>query len=198
MEGLRASGELIPALCARSAANAAFVTGPSYRVSTPGTLPRVLRLDDAAPQLAPQVYWGIVAKGRQKYSKPSTPIMRSKGNVSILSMPRPPQSEPVAVARPRLSAALAAKLTAPSAVATQVLRKALCNNVCAADTARLVLVHAPAGFGKTTAMLQLRARLEAQGAETAWLTLDQSDNDAARFLNCFSLAICNLNPAPIA
>ena len=43
-------------------------------------------------------------------------------------------------------------------------------------------------------MLQFRARLEAQGAATAWLTLDRSDNDAARFLKCFSLAVRNLSP----
>ena len=104
------------------------------------------------------------------------------------------QSDPDPVARRRLSAVLTAKLTAPSAVATQVMRKTLCNKVCAADVARLVLVQAPAGFGKTTAMLQIRARLEAQGAATTWLTLDPSDNDAARFLECLSLAVRNLSP----
>ena len=116
-----------------------------------------------------------------------------KGNATFLVIPRR-QPDPDPVARQRLSAALAAKLTAPSAVATQVIRKVLCNKVCAADAARLILVHAPAGFGKTTAMLQFRARLETQGVATAWLTLDRADNDAARFLTCLSLAVRNLSP----
>src|SRR6478736_8884797 len=120
--------------------------------------------------------------------------MRTKGNATTLRTPRRQSDPDEPVARLRLSSALAAKLTAPSPVATQVIRKTLCNKVCAADAARLILVQAPAGFGKTTAMLQFRARLEAQGAATAWLTLDHSDNDAARFLKCFSLAVRNLSP----
>jgi LuxR family maltose regulon positive regulatory protein len=51
-----------------------------------------------------------------------------------------------------------------------------------ATRARLTLIHAPAGFGKTTTMLQYRARLEALGIATAWLTLDASDNDVSRLL----------------
>ncbi len=119
--------------------------------------------------------------------------MRTNGNASPITIPRR-QRDAEPVPRQRLSAALAAKLTAPSAAKTQVIRKTLCNKLGDADAARLVLVQAPAGFGKTTAMLQLRARLDAEGAATAWLTLDHSDNDAARFLQCFSLAVRNLDP----
>jgi LuxR family maltose regulon positive regulatory protein len=49
--------------------------------------------------------------------------------------------------------------------------------------AKLTLIHAPAGFGKTITMLQYRARLEALGIATAWLTLDASDNDVSRLLD---------------
>ncbi|HEX9157869.1 MAG TPA: hypothetical protein VF827_07590, partial [Syntrophales bacterium] len=48
--------------------------------------------------------------------------------------------------------------------------------------AKLVLVQAPAGFGKTTVMLQWIAALQGQDKATAWLTLDEGDNDAGRFL----------------
>lgn len=34
-------------------------------------------------------------------------------------------------------------------------------------SARLLLLHAPAGFGKTTAMLQFRAQLDEQGVATS-------------------------------
>jgi LuxR family maltose regulon positive regulatory protein len=50
----------------------------------------------------------------------------------------------------------------------------------AAD-ARLVLVQAPAGFGKTTLLVQLAATLAAApGGEVVWVSLDSEDNDANR------------------
>ena len=52
-----------------------------------------------------------------------------------------------------------------------------------AGAARLVLVRAPAGFGKTTAMVQVRDQLEEKGVATAWLTLDRADNDVPRSLD---------------
>ncbi|WP_337830840.1 LuxR C-terminal-related transcriptional regulator [Pseudonocardia sp. TMWB2A] len=45
---------------------------------------------------------------------------------------------------------------------------------------RLVVLHAPAGHGKTSVMVQAESACRARGAETAWLTLDGTDNDAAR------------------
>lgn len=80
------------------------------------------------------------------------------------------------------AAALAAKLRPPLLTPFQVERQAICDAVCAAGFVHLVLVRAPAGFGKTTAMLQCRARLDAAGVTTAWLTLDRADNDVSRFL----------------
>ncbi|MBA5687870.1 LuxR C-terminal-related transcriptional regulator [Rugamonas apoptosis] len=88
---------------------------------------------------------------------------------------------------------LAAKLNPPSAPAAQVLRKAVAGAVRAAQSVRLVLVRAPAGFGKTTTMLQCRAQFEADGVETLWLTLDRGDNDPARFLACLGAAVAQLH-----
>ncbi|MGD2050461.1 MAG: LuxR C-terminal-related transcriptional regulator [Chloroflexota bacterium] len=53
--------------------------------------------------------------------------------------------------------------------------------------ARLTLVSAPAGFGKTTLVSAWLAQLETfspqfSGENTAWLSLDESDNDPVRFL----------------
>lgn len=53
----------------------------------------------------------------------------------------------------------------------------------ALDT-RLALIHAPAGWGKTTLMLQLRQRFLESGRVVGWLTVDQADNDVGRFLAC--------------
>jgi ATP/maltotriose-dependent transcriptional regulator MalT len=86
---------------------------------------------------------------------------------------------------------LETKLSPPAAVATQVPRAALGDSAAAAAV-KLVLVRAPAGFGKTTAMAQMRERMEAQGIATAWLTLDLADNDVSRFLHCLGEAVQRL------
>ena len=48
-------------------------------------------------------------------------------------------------------------------------------------SARLTLVLAPAGFGKTTSLGQLAARLAAHGERVAWLNCDPQDREAAVF-----------------
>ncbi|CAN7243690.1 LuxR C-terminal-related transcriptional regulator [Pseudoduganella sp. LjRoot289] len=85
-----------------------------------------------------------------------------------------------------------AKLNPPSVSSSQVERTAIHARIGGVPAARLVLVRAPAGFGKTTAMIQMRQRMEGQGAATAWLTLDQADNDASRFLSCLDTAVSHI------
>lgn len=92
---------------------------------------------------------------------------------------------------PPSSRILETKLNPPAFVATQVLRVALSEQIAAAAV-KLVLVRAPAGFGKTTAMVQGCQRLEARGTATAWLTLDRADNDVSRFLDCLREAVLRL------
>ncbi|SEL98880.1 LuxR family transcriptional regulator, maltose regulon positive regulatory protein [Variovorax sp. YR750] len=86
---------------------------------------------------------------------------------------------------------LETKLNPPAFVATQVQRTAIGEEVASAAV-KLVLVRAPAGFGKTTAMAQIRERMEARGIATAWLTLDRADNDVSRFLDCLAEAVQRL------
>lgn len=88
----------------------------------------------------------------------------------------------------------AAKLSPPRAGSAQVRRAALAARAAEALAARLVLVRAPAGFGKTTAMRQLRDQFEAAGLACAWLTLDAADNDLPRFLHGLGQALQGLEP----
>ncbi|MFT3815362.1 MAG: LuxR C-terminal-related transcriptional regulator [Acidovorax sp.] len=81
------------------------------------------------------------------------------------------------------------KFHPPAAPAAQVIRQAVADRLRAAATARVVIVRAAAGFGKTTVMLQHRARLEAAGVATAWLTLDSADNDPARLIAGVDMAL---------
>ncbi len=55
--------------------------------------------------------------------------------------------------------------------------------------ARLVLIHAPAGYGKTTLLAQWYQRLTAAGQGAAWIWLDDDDNDAGRFGAILSQAL---------
>ena len=54
---------------------------------------------------------------------------------------------------------------------------------------KLVLFSAPAGFGKTTAMLQWIEHVRSAGAGTGWVTLDAQDNDIGRFLGYLVAAL---------
>src|SRR5918994_6882180 len=45
----------------------------------------------------------------------------------------------------------------------------------------LILVSAPAGFGKTTLLAEWLAAVSAGGRRVAWLSLDTSDNDPVLF-----------------
>jgi LuxR family maltose regulon positive regulatory protein len=56
--------------------------------------------------------------------------------------------------------------------------------------AKLVLIHAPAGYGKSTLMAQWHARLTAAGQGTGWVSLDDDDNDAGRLVTVLSRAMC--------
>ena len=51
-----------------------------------------------------------------------------------------------------------------------------------ASPARLVLLRAPAGFGKTTLLLQYRERREAAGQATLWYRLQPEDDDLETFI----------------
>jgi ATP/maltotriose-dependent transcriptional regulator MalT len=57
----------------------------------------------------------------------------------------------------------------------------------------VVVVAAPAGYGKSTLMARWHARLHERGVSCAWLSLDEDDNDAARFLRHFIAALQTAN-----
>ncbi|MEN9379237.1 MAG: hypothetical protein RJB15_915 [Pseudomonadota bacterium] len=81
------------------------------------------------------------------------------------------------------------KLASPNIASTEVLRTSLLELLERSIEFRVVLFSAPAGFGKTTVMAQLRRSFEASSRRCSWVTLDKRDNDIARFLSCISAAI---------
>ena len=57
----------------------------------------------------------------------------------------------------------------------------------------LVLISAPAGFGKTT-LLSEWAQQSTQRTRTAWISLDEGDNDLVRFWDYFIAALQTIQP----
>jgi LuxR family maltose regulon positive regulatory protein len=75
-------------------------------------------------------------------------------------------------------------------MAAKVIVRSRLNRGVAADSAvDLAIVCAPAGFGKTTLMLQWRDLLAAEGWRCHWLSLDEGDNDLARFMRYLLAAL---------
>jgi ATP/maltotriose-dependent transcriptional regulator MalT len=58
----------------------------------------------------------------------------------------------------------------------------------------VVVVAAPAGYGKSTLMARWHARLLERGVCCAWLSLDEDDHDAARFLRHLIAALQKASP----
>jgi LuxR family transcriptional regulator, maltose regulon positive regulatory protein len=95
---------------------------------------------------------------------------------------------------------LATKLFAPPPRPQLVLRPRLIEqlNKGLLSSRKLTLISAPAGFGKTTLVSEWIAALtpsphsgaaEGVGVRAAWLSLDERDNDLARFVSYLVAAL---------
>lgn len=74
-----------------------------------------------------------------------------------------------------------AKLHRPALLPNSLLRPRLVERLEKGLRRRLLLIAAPAGYGKTTLLAQWLATREAPPT-LAWLTLDEADNEPRRFL----------------
>ncbi len=92
---------------------------------------------------------------------------------------------------------LTTKLYAPPTRPALVPRPHLVERLNAGLRQKLILVAAPAGFGKTTLLSEWLCRCV---APVAWFSVDEDDNDPARFLAYLSAALESLMPceAPTA
>ena len=87
---------------------------------------------------------------------------------------------------------LATKLFVPAAKPGLVARPRLVERLNSALGYGLILVSAPAGFGKTTLLSEwTRAQTKAR---TAWVSLEEGDNDPVRFWDYFIAALQTLQP----
>lgn len=76
---------------------------------------------------------------------------------------------------------LVTKLSAPQSPPVLVARSRLSDQLKEGMGRKLTLISAPAGFGKTTLLGEWRMVQLGEGWPTGWVSLEQSDNDVARF-----------------
>jgi len=88
---------------------------------------------------------------------------------------------------------VATKLHVPELLAGRVSRQSLVAELRDGSSARLILVSAPAGAGKTTVLASWRAD-PAEQRPFAWLSLDGRDNDPVRFWTYVLAALRTVAP----
>lgn len=81
------------------------------------------------------------------------------------------------------------KLLPPPILSWHLTRARLIVPASQVEGIRLVVVHAPAGFGKTGAMLDLHAAWTREGIRTAWIRLGAEENDFPVFLKALDAAV---------
>ena len=86
---------------------------------------------------------------------------------------------------------LETKLTRPRVRSEYVARRDLLG-VLRSDSPRLTLVAAPPGFGKTTLLAEWAAGEDERAV--AWLSVDEDDNDPARFFTYLGAALQRVDP----
>src|SRR3954469_7054076 len=89
---------------------------------------------------------------------------------------------------PPATSDLLLKVTPPRVPRDAIVRSSLSEGQRPARDHAVVLVQAPAGFGKTLLLAQWRREHLAQGAVVAWLQAQPQD-DPARFVQALALAV---------
>lgn len=95
----------------------------------------------------------------------------------------------------RLSPAASTKFQAPTYDDGLVQRDRLIALLREGRSRRLTLIHAPAGFGKTTLAVQWQRVLRDEGVPVTWLSLDRDDNDVAWFVSHLIEAVRRVDPS---
>ncbi|MEV6274531.1 protein kinase [Nocardia sp. NPDC051832] len=101
---------------------------------------------------------------------------------------------PTGAAAPTLPPTAATKFRPPTPAREPMLRPRLLDTLRAGGRRRLAVIHAPAGFGKSTVAAQWRAELAAGGVPVAWLGVGRDDDNEVWFLAHLIEAIRRVRP----
>lgn len=88
----------------------------------------------------------------------------------------------------------ATRFRPPTPVRALVSRERLIDLLRAGDRRRLTVIHAPAGYGKSTLAAQWSAALALQDVAVAWLSVDHDDDNVVWFLSHLVEAIRRVQP----
>jgi serine/threonine-protein kinase PknK len=88
-----------------------------------------------------------------------------------------------------------ARFRAPAYVRNVIERSRLLAMLCEGRGRQLTVIHAPAGYGKTTLAVQWLRVLQDEGATVAWLGLHRDDNDPHWFLSHLLGAVRQVLPS---
>lgn len=94
-----------------------------------------------------------------------------------------------AAGAPAVDELIHTKIAPPAWMGEQIRRDLLLSRLDGALRRRLTLIHAPAGYGKTSLLAQWRKRHAGGAVLTAWLTLERDDADLKRLARYVSLAM---------
>ena len=109
----------------------------------------------------------------------------------VVAMAEPPTTTPLEPASPERDVLLATKLHVPRPRPGFVPRPHLLEQLSNGTASAMTLVCAPAGFGKTSVLAEW-TRIRPQ--PVAWLSLDHSDSDPARFWRYVAAALDRPRP----
>ena len=84
---------------------------------------------------------------------------------------------------------LATKIALPKVAPRWIDRPRLIDRLGVPPSARVTLLHAGPGFGKTACLAQWQKRLALSGIRVAWYTVEQDDDDIAVFLGYAAAAL---------
>nr|WP_257015236.1 serine/threonine-protein kinase [Rhodococcus sp. ACS1] len=185
---LRISTEPIPDIGGRNVPDSvravveqAMARDPTSRPDTASAMGEALRrvgtdLGYAVPDVPLPVAWDDDEPDmRPSEREPRRTTFHSALTALNRELPRPPTAD--------------TKYRPPSPAHPTVQRTRLLDQFRSDTSARLILIHGPAGYGKTTLAAQYLRVLEGAGRTTAWLSLDDDDNTPAWFLAHLAEAI---------
>ncbi|MGW4249191.1 AAA family ATPase [Nocardia sp. NPDC004722] len=107
----------------------------------------------------------------------------------------PPVPVAAAALAPAMAATPSTRYRPPSSQRQPVQRRRLLDRLATGPVRRLVLIHGPAGFGKSTLASEWVNMLAAQGVRVAWLSVDDDDDNVVWFLSHVVAAIRHAHPA---
>ncbi|MBB2990060.1 ATP/maltotriose-dependent transcriptional regulator MalT [Mycolicibacterium iranicum] len=98
-------------------------------------------------------------------------------------------------AEPQPTSIISTRVQPPSGGGRLIERTRLIDLLREGRRKRLTVIHAPAGYGKTTLALQWQRELRADGVPVAWLSAADDDNDPVIFLAHLVVALQRVEPA---